>query len=456
MIKCIFLTDALKSKENYPPKNVTVVKLRILKKSYYSFLYLIIVFLLFGFSFMVLPNVGLAYNSLTITTNWTLSFYKKIISPLQGQHICNFSPTCSQFFKASVNKYGFLIGSIMGVDRLLRCNPSAWSYLDRYYYGIHNDRIYDPPENHYFKTSNYKYQISKSNWENLYPHRRPQISYNLPHSDAITAKLLKDLDFADFLFDNQDYLRAIGEYKRILFYLTPTDDNLKLKQYIQLKTAESYLKLKDYNRALFYFSQQENPYFYFGQARVYFEQGDYKKTRARLHLLENTQLDKERIILAGYSYYKERNFKTGAQFFEENKVKDTTNTIFIELAKYNGSNIKHRNQAVSILMSSVIPGLGQIYCGRFGDGLYSFITVIGSGLIAHHYYRNDDSRIKFSIFTFLTAYFWAGNVYGALISARDYNELQIRNYQTQIDNVISSFDFTQNYQYLIRDKSNKN
>ncbi|MEO0075576.1 MAG: membrane protein insertion efficiency factor YidD, partial [candidate division WOR-3 bacterium] len=71
-------------------------------------------------------------------------FYKRIISPLQGQQICNFSPTCSEFARQSIRKYGLVLGTLMTSDRLQRCNPWAWTYLDKYYFGIENDRIKDP------------------------------------------------------------------------------------------------------------------------------------------------------------------------------------------------------------------------------------------------------------------------------------------------------------------------
>ncbi|MEO0092416.1 MAG: membrane protein insertion efficiency factor YidD [candidate division WOR-3 bacterium] len=397
---------------------------------------------------IVIVEICSAYNSINVTTNWTLIFYKKFISPLQGQHICNFSPTCSQFFRASVNKYGFLIGSIMGADRLLRCNPSAWNYLDQYYFGIHNDRIDDPPENHYLKLLKIKTPTLKNNQEILTLNLRVKKQSIFQFTDTAILKLLDELDFADYLFDNHDYLRAIGEYKRILFYLEPIDNYLDLKQYIELKIAESYLKIKEFDQAWYYFSKNQSPYFYFGQARICFEQNNYQEARNKLQFLENTELDKERIILTGWSYYKERNFMQGARFFDENKSKDTTNLLY-ELSKYDGSDIKHRSQTLSTLMSSIIPGLGQVYCNRFGDGMYSFITVVSSGLIANYYYHNDSSRIKFGIFAFLTTYFWLGNIYGANISARDFNEYQIRNYQNRIDDILSRFNFTQKYYDLI-------
>jgi uncharacterized protein len=38
---------------------------------------------------------------------------------------CRFRPTCSEYTKQAIDKYGFLKGSILGAKRILRCHP--WS-----------------------------------------------------------------------------------------------------------------------------------------------------------------------------------------------------------------------------------------------------------------------------------------------------------------------------------------
>ena len=50
--------------------------------------------------------------------------YKTWISPMIGPH-CRFEPTCSDYFIASVKKYGVLSGSLRGIWRICRCHP--WS-----------------------------------------------------------------------------------------------------------------------------------------------------------------------------------------------------------------------------------------------------------------------------------------------------------------------------------------
>lgn len=48
--------------------------------------------------------------------------YKLTLSPLLGRH-CRFQPTCSSYFRTSVEKYGAVRGSLKGLARIGRCHP---------------------------------------------------------------------------------------------------------------------------------------------------------------------------------------------------------------------------------------------------------------------------------------------------------------------------------------------
>ena len=48
--------------------------------------------------------------------------YQKIISPYLPK-LCRFHPTCSEYAKQSINKYGVIKGLIKSVKRLLKCHP---------------------------------------------------------------------------------------------------------------------------------------------------------------------------------------------------------------------------------------------------------------------------------------------------------------------------------------------
>lgn len=56
---------------------------------------------------------------------WLIEQYQKHISKwITSQNInCKFYPTCSEYTKQAIEKYGVLKGSILGIARILRCNP---------------------------------------------------------------------------------------------------------------------------------------------------------------------------------------------------------------------------------------------------------------------------------------------------------------------------------------------
>ncbi|MDR1704635.1 MAG: membrane protein insertion efficiency factor YidD [Clostridiales bacterium] len=51
-----------------------------------------------------------------------IRIYQKYISPALPPS-CRFYPTCSQYAIEAIQKYGALKGGLMGLYRILRCNP---------------------------------------------------------------------------------------------------------------------------------------------------------------------------------------------------------------------------------------------------------------------------------------------------------------------------------------------
>lgn len=56
---------------------------------------------------------------------WLINGYQKHISLwLTSKNInCKFYPTCSEYTKQAIQKYGAIRGSFLGIKRILRCNP---------------------------------------------------------------------------------------------------------------------------------------------------------------------------------------------------------------------------------------------------------------------------------------------------------------------------------------------
>ena len=51
-----------------------------------------------------------------------LGVYKAIVSPFLPP-ACRFEPTCSEYAREAVDKYGAVKGTWLGLKRILRCQP---------------------------------------------------------------------------------------------------------------------------------------------------------------------------------------------------------------------------------------------------------------------------------------------------------------------------------------------
>ena len=51
-----------------------------------------------------------------------IKVYQEFVSPFWGRN-CRFYPSCSQYTKETIEKYGLLRGIFLGMKRILKCHP---------------------------------------------------------------------------------------------------------------------------------------------------------------------------------------------------------------------------------------------------------------------------------------------------------------------------------------------
>jgi len=59
---------------------------------------------------------------------WLINVYQKI--PTRAHSSCVFLPTCSEYTKQAVVKYGSFLGLLKGFRRILRCHPWQKNHYD--------------------------------------------------------------------------------------------------------------------------------------------------------------------------------------------------------------------------------------------------------------------------------------------------------------------------------------
>lgn len=87
-------------------------------------------------------------SELRLAGSGLIRLYQILVSS-QDSPVCNYTPSCSRFTAGAVRKAGFIEGTLLGADRLLRCH--RWT--KRQYLKTHNlsvdqlpIHIYDPPD----------------------------------------------------------------------------------------------------------------------------------------------------------------------------------------------------------------------------------------------------------------------------------------------------------------------
>ena len=58
-----------------------------------------------------------------------INFYQKYLSVFFGRN-CRFEPTCSQYAKEALNKYGLFKGGWLAIKRISKCHPWGGSGYD--------------------------------------------------------------------------------------------------------------------------------------------------------------------------------------------------------------------------------------------------------------------------------------------------------------------------------------
>ncbi|WP_426625842.1 membrane protein insertion efficiency factor YidD [Leifsonia sp. McL0607] len=58
-----------------------------------------------------------------------LRAYRAVISPLYGD-VCRYYPSCSAYALQAIQEHGVIVGSVLGVRRIIRCHPWAAGGVD--------------------------------------------------------------------------------------------------------------------------------------------------------------------------------------------------------------------------------------------------------------------------------------------------------------------------------------
>jgi TM2 domain-containing membrane protein YozV len=220
--------------------------------------------------------------------------------------------------------------------------------------------------------------------------------------------------FADHLFCEGDYLRAVEQYELINEKLE--NDTIEFKMMLGYSELGLYSKSNELIKSCNYQS-------------VFYSDFYLLSLKNEL-IVEKHEFDYPSIPSFDSSQWKSfgRLFAISMLYADEPVVpKETFFPIFekdeqeaVSLLYDYRFDPPYKSPALAGILSTVIPGSGKMYVGEWGDGI---TALVATGLFAFLAYDNfrADHTTRAWIFTGLGAYFYAGNIYGSVGSAQIFN-----------------------------------
>lgn len=220
--------------------------------------------------------------------------------------------------------------------------------------------------------------------------------------------------FADHLFCEGDYLRAIEQYELL--------ENQFLNDTIQFKIMLGYSELNLYQSSYHIFNTVSTQSKFFPDAYLLSMKNELLIVLKSLPINDKLSFNKEYTErmnkLTLFSKLYDDNISIQKERFIEPFDEDEKQTVsmFYDLK----TNPPYKSPALAGVLSAIIPGSGKMYLSEWGDGITALVVTSLFAFLAYDNFRADH-QTRAWIFTGLGAFFYAGNIYGSIASAQIFN-----------------------------------
>jgi tetratricopeptide (TPR) repeat protein len=259
--------------------------------------------------------------------------------------------------------------------------------------------------------------------------------------EAFSADQL--VEFAEQLMREGEYFRAITEYRRFLFYY-PQDPRQAM---VHFRIGIAFYRGQSYGEALQTFRAvtQRYPDTPHGK-QAWLWQGESLMKQAQYGAAEQvyTEILKQSTQgeigqLARYqrgwtALYRAHWHEASAQFQQvppESALYQPAQRLAEESLA--GARLPHKSPFTAGILSGLLPGSGQLYNGRLGDALLSFLL---NGLFVVGIVEAIDQRelAVAGVLSFFEAGWYTGNIYGAINGAHKHNRHTVETFLRNLEN----------------------
>ncbi|HCX21807.1 MAG: hypothetical protein CMB80_22135 [Flammeovirgaceae bacterium] len=241
--------------------------------------------------------------------------------------------------------------------------------------------------------------------------------------------------YADYLFEAGRYDESATEYERVV-YLNPTDTTSWHNLLISMQNLELY---QESIRRLKSIETVTIASIQFGKIHTY-------------ALFSSSQFEEIRGVVGNYTFTKpDLNFLTAASLALEGnwesaqqESEQLNNPPYLVQQMYTvaseAQDRRHKSPFLAGALSTVVPGLGKIYTGRWKDGLFSLLLISTTGYQAYRIISEKGiDRPGAWIFGGLALGFYTGNIYGSVKSAQEFNQIEEKKYEDRVQYLLDIY-----------------
>jgi TM2 domain-containing membrane protein YozV len=220
--------------------------------------------------------------------------------------------------------------------------------------------------------------------------------------------------FADHLFCEGDFLRAVEEYTSV--------QNIFCNDTINLKIMLGYSNLGLFKLSNEVFKSISNKSVFYPDGYLISMKNELRiKSKPLKYPISSSfnllQQESFYRLVSVSTLYGEKSVVTKKDFLSVFAAEDQDAVSHLYNYKFDPP---YKSPTLAGIFSTVIPGSGKMYVGEWGDGITSLLV---TGLFAFLAYDNfqADHTARAWLFTGVGAFFYAGNIYGSIAAAQIFN-----------------------------------
>ena len=249
-------------------------------------------------------------------------------------------------------------------------------------------------------------------------------------ADAKGNEAERQFSFAETLFAEGDYYRAVSEYKRFVFFFPEN----KLVQKCAYRIGESYYKAKRWQEALQTFTSFIMKYpdslmmpgamYHKGMAEKQLKlYTDALKTFEELSKSKSNEFAHKAVYQSATVLMEMEEWQQAIKTFsivpKNSPLSRSASIIASELQRMD--DLPKKSPATAGTLAAILPGAGHLYTERPRDALVAFLLNGAFIWGAVELFRHDN-YVAAGIVTFFEIGWYTGNIYSAVSSAHKYNK----------------------------------